>query len=237
MIYGVTFIDGDVTRHTYKDFGLFQVGASHLSAPEVQKRYIQIPAMDGHIDATQSLDGFVHYNTRSFVGTFKCIARRSEWKGIYSRLLNFLHGKAMRAIFDDEPNNYIQGRFEVGEPDFQKEYFTVPISGEVDPYRYLMFDSLGDWLFDPFSFSDGYAWDYKDIEIDGTTDVIVMASEMPVSPTFTCSSAMTLVVDGTTYNLPSGVSVAPALIIKDREYTFRFTGSGTVTIYFTGGSL
>lgn len=237
MIYGVTFIDGEVQKHTYRDFGLLQVNPSYLSPPEVQTRFIQVPAMDGAIDATQALDGLVHFNTRKFVANYKCIANRNEWKGIYSRLLNFFHGKTLRAIFDDEPNNYIQGRFEIGEPEFSKGYYIVPITGTIDPYRYLMYDSYGDWLWDPFQFADGYAWDYKDIEIDGTTDVIIRASEMPVSPQFTCSSAMTLVVKGQTYNLPSGVSVAPALILKDEEYTFRFTGEGTVSIYFTGGSL
>lgn len=237
MIYGVTFEKGGSRRHTYNDWGLLQVYASDLTPPEVQEHYIQIPGMDGAIDATEALDGFVHYETREFRGTYKCIAPRSEWKKILGEMARFLHGKSLHATLDDDTRHYVSGRFRVGEPEYDKAFFTVDLTGTVEPYRYLQYDTIGDWDWDPFEFAEDVAWDYKDIEVVESTDVIVYATELPVTPTFTCSSAMTLSVNGRVFNLPSGVSVAPNLIIKDGTYTFRFTGDGTVSILFKGGEL
>ena len=237
MIYGVTFKKDDIAKHTYNDFGLLQVETAYLSPPEVQTRYITVPGMDGFLDATESLDGNVHYNSRRFVAKYKCISPRKNWKDVYSDLVNFLHGRQMQAIFDDDNGYYVKGRFEVGAPSFAKHYWTIDIAGEVDPYRYLLYDSIGDWLWDPFRFDTDIAWDYKDIEIEGSRDILVATTPMPVSPTFTCSAPMTLKVDSNTYNLPAGVSVVPGLVIRDRDYVFKFTGTGTVTIFFRGGRL
>lgn len=237
MIYGVTFKNGDESKHTYNSLNLLQVGPAYITPPEAQTRYISVPAMDGEIDATQALDGLVHYKPRTFTAKYKCIAPRSEWKNIYSQILGFIHGRELTAVFDDDPEYFIKGRFSVGNPEWGDGFFTIPITGTIDPYKYMTYDSLGEWLWDPFVFMEDYAWDYGEIEINGSTDVPIKASAMPVTPTFTCSAPMTLKVSGKTYSLPQGVSVAPSLVIKDEEYTFRFTGNGTVSIYFRGGAL
>lgn len=237
MIYGVTFNRDDASRHTYTDWGLLQVGTSYVSPPVVQTRYINVPGMDGFLDATEALDGMVHYNSRKFVAKYKCIAPRDQWPVIYSDLMNFIHGRQMHATFDDDDRYYINGRFEVGAPAYQKYAWTVDITGEIDPYKYMLYDTIGEWEWDPFRFATDIAWDYKDIEVSGMTEVLVSATPMPVSPTFTCSAPLTLHLDGKIYNLPAGVSTVPGLVIKDRDYSFQFSGTGTVTIYFRGGKL
>lgn len=237
MIYGVSFTRGDRTINTYNEWELLQVDPASISPPEVQTRFITVPGMDGVLDATESLDGTVRFNAREFKATYKCIAKRADWKSIYSQIMKHIHGRALTAVMDDDPRFYIKGRFTVGEPSYEKHFFKIDVSGTIDPYKYYMYDSTGEWDWDPFVFDEDVAWDYKDIEIDGKTTVIVYASPMPVIPVFICSAQMTLTVNGRTMSLSSGRNEIPDFIIKDDYYDFEFNGSGTVTIQFNGGML
>ena len=238
MIYGTTFYKDDLIRHTYNDWGLLQVGPATVSPPKVQTYFIKVPGRDGSLDYTTALDGNVHYESRKYEQTLKCVSGRSDMKRIYHELLNFLHGRKARAVLDDDPNYYWEGRFEVTEPEWNKKgYWTVDIEGQVDPYKYNIVSSSGDWLWDPFEFEHDTAWDYSDIEVDEEQEVTVVASGMPTTPIFSLSAPMRVEVGGAEYELPAGDSMIPALILTDTEKTFVFYGTGTVTIGFRGGSL
>lgn len=242
MIYGTTFINDENIRHTYKDWELLQVGPAIVSPPKVQTYYISVPGRDGDLDYTTALDGNVHYQSREFSVTLKCVSGRDNLKSMYSALLNFLHGRKLRAICDDDPNYYWEGRFEVNEPKWTKKgvggFWTVEIEGHVDPYKYNINTSMGEWLWDPFVFETDIAWDYKDIEVDQYQEIVVVASVMPTTPIFRLSAAMRLVVDGgAEYLLPAGDSTIPGLILTDTKKSFVFYGNGEVTIGFRGGSL
>ena len=240
MIYGTTFINenGEV-RHTYNDWGLFQVNPAIVTPPKVQTNFIEIPGMDGMLDYTTALDGNVHYKTRSFEVTLKCISGRDELKSVYSTLLNFLHGRKIRAICDDDEKYYWEGRFEVGEPEWSKSgYWTIGVEGTVDPYKYNLISSMEDWLWDPFVFETDIAWDYANIEVDPYQEIVVVASSMPTTPIFRLSDAMHMEVEGGgEYDLPAGDSTIPGMVLTDVDKTFKFYGTGVVTIGFRGGSL
>lgn len=240
MIYGTRFINKDgYIRHTYTDWGLLQVGPAVISPPDVQTYFIDVPGRDGSLDYTTALDGNVHYKSRQFKVTLKCVEKRAQLKSVYSNLLNFLHGKKIRAICDDESNFYWEGRFEVEAPKWNNVgYWTIDVKGTVDPYKYNLNTSMDDWLWDPFVFETDIAWDYKDIVIDQYQEVIVAASGMPTTPIFRLTKAMRLIVDGESeYNLPAGDSTIPGMILTDTEKSFMFYGDGKVTIGFRGGSL
>lgn len=237
MIYGVAFTRGDRTIHTYEDWGLLGTSPASISPPEVQTRYITVPGMDGVLDATEALDGTVRFNAREFTAEYKIIEDRPDWKAIYTQILKHIHGRALTAVMDDDDRFYIKGRFTVSPPQYEKGFYRIGVTGMVDPYKYYKYDTLGEWEWDPFVFDVDVAWDYKDIEVDGTTTVIVYASPMPVIPKFICNAQMTLKVNGNTYTLPMGTTEVPSLIIKDDYYEFEFTGTGKVSIQFNGGML
>lgn len=238
MIYGTTFYKGDEIRHTYKDWGLLQVGPAIVSPPKVQTYYIKVPGRDGSLDYTTALDGNVHYESREFTVTLKCVSGRDDLKNTYHKILNYLHGRKLRAVCDDDQNFYWDGRFEVNEPKWDKKgYWTIEVSGQVDPYKYSISTSTGDWLWDPFVFDMDIAWDYSNIEVDGEQEVVVVASGMPTTPIFNLTAPMTMKVSGAQYDLPAGASMVPGLILTDTEKTFVFIGTGEVTIGFRGGSL
>ena len=239
MIYGTTFYKEDSSiRHTYNDWGLLQVGPAIVSPPKVQTYYIKVPGRDGSLDYTTALDGNVHYESREFVTTLKCVSGRESLKDMYHTLLNYLHGRKARAVCDDDPRFYWEGRFEVDEPKWNKKgYWTIDITGQVDPYKYSISTSEGDWLWDPFVFETDIAWDYANIEVNDVQEVVVVASGMPTTPIFTLTAPMTVKVGGAEYEMPEGKSTIPGLILTDTEKTFVFVGDGEVTIGFRGGSL
>ena len=96
-----------------------------------------------------------------------------------------LHGKRVKVIFDDDMGYYYVGRATV-VPDYDRKgqigTFTVTIDAE--PYKYSIVDSLEPWKWDTFSFVDGVIQGYSDIVVNGSREVTLSGSELPVIPEF-----------------------------------------------------
>lgn len=242
--HGLTFINDDgQERHSFKDFGIYPKTKGMPDPPKVQTEFIDIPGMDGRLDASQALDGLVHYENRDYEQEFLIVDKEIDWHTIYSTLLNFLHGRHMGIIFDDDPLWYYEGRFEVGDPKPDDAgYITIPVKGTLKPYKYNIVSSTDDdWLWDPFNFETGVIREYKDMQIEGQTVITIIGSAMPVVPVLTVDSenhdGMTVLYGGHTYQLVDGDNRIPAMSIGPGEHTMTFTGVGTVSIYFREGSL
>lgn len=240
MIYGTKLINERGSAiHTLDSWGLLQVGPAIVTPPKVQTKFIEVTGRDGSLDYTTALDGNVHYESREFGVTLRCVAHRSELQKIYSKILTFVHGRKLRAICDDDQNYYWEGRFEAKKPKWNKKgYWEIDITGTVDPYKYNLATTMGDWLWDPFTFETDIAWDYANIEIDEEGEIVVATSSMPTTPIFRLSEPMKMLVnDGMEYDLPKGDSTIPGMVLTDTDTTLTFYGTGTVTIGFRGGSL
>ena len=75
MIYGTKLINERGSAvHTYGTWGLLQVGPAIVSVPKVQTNFIKVPGRDGNLDYTDALDGNVHYESRTFGVTLRCVA-------------------------------------------------------------------------------------------------------------------------------------------------------------------
>jgi hypothetical protein len=211
--------------------------------PDVQTEFIDIPGMDGRLDATQALDGIVHYKDRDYEQDFLIVDPEADWHSIYSNLLNYLHGRKMKAVFDDDPLWYYEGRLSVGEPKADEAgYIIIPIEGTLKPYKYSVIDSTDEnWLWDPFDFENGVIRVYKNLLIDGPTTITVIGSQMPVVPTIRVVSengdGMRVTFNGVTYQLVDGSNRIPAMTIEGHEYDLVFDGLGFVSIYYREGSL
>ena len=239
MIYGTEFTREDGTvAHTYGSWGMLQVGPAIISPPKVQTKFIEVTGRDGSLDYTTALDGNVHFESRDFGVTLRCVATRAELPAIYSRILNFLHGRKLKATCDDDQNYYWEGRFEAKAPKWKKGYWEIDIKGTVDPYKYSRSTTMGDWLWDPFVFETDIAWDYAELIVDEQLEVVVATSNMPTTPIFRLSAPMRMIVNGDSeYEMPKGDSTIPGMVLTDTDTTFVFYGDGKVTIGFRGGSL
>lgn len=241
--HGTTFINVKTgeSKHTYRDFGLFPSEVNMPDPPGVQTNFIEIPGMDGTLDATESLDGTVHYEDRDYSQKYLDITGRMGMHTRYSVLQNFLHGKQIRMILDDDPDWFYIGRFEIGDPAPVNFKNTITIKATLRPFKYAINSTLDDWLWDPFNFESGVIREYKDINVDGSKTITIIGSEMPVVPTIIVHSedgnGLTLTYGGAQYHLTDGNNKIVTMTLSASEQELTFSGYGLVSIDFREGSL
>lgn len=221
--------------NTYKDFGLLVQNIVISEAP-VKENLVDIPGGDGKLDFSNSLTGDTKYDNRTI--TIELAKRKNEsCYNEYSKVQNALHGKNMKIILSNDPNFYYLGKVKVKDFDRYALLQSITIECDVEPYKYDVTSSNEDWLWDPFSFEDGIINETKDLVVDGELEVIIYGRRKRVVPKFTCENPLQLIFNGETYNLSAGTSYSPDIEICEGENTFKFIGSGTVTIEYRGGSL
>lgn len=235
--YGVLFGD----NHSYRDWGLVTKARPVIGSPEPKTIYIDIPEADGQLDLTESLTGEVKFKNRSITCEFIVLEARTKWTSIYSKVMNYLHGHKLKVIFDEDPNHYYLGRFKVDEWSSNKKTSTLVISGEAEPYKYEVSNSLEPWEWDIFNFEDDYIREYANLEVNGELDFTVYGSRKSVVPTFIVTTddgvGLQLVFEGEAYNLPDGANKIINVTIRDGEHHLKFIGHGTISIKYQGGSL
>lgn len=226
---GVTFGD----KHSFDDFGIYLTSKT-INPPEPQTNTISVPFRDGSIDLTESLTNDVKYNDRKIDMTFSVVHPMEQWSDKVSEIENYLHGKRMKVVFDDDANYYYIGRLKVNEWSSQKSIGKLVIECVADPYKY---DIQDDWLWDSFDFENGYISESENIPVSGSTTVVIVGKRKKTYPTITASSAMSVAYNGATYNLTEGINKLYDMILDEGENTLTFSGSGSVLIEYTGGSL
>ena len=145
----------------------------------------------------------------------------------------------MKIILSNDLNFYYEGRVNVSAFKYEGQNLikTINIVCDVDPYKYDLYASNEDWLWDPFSFVDGIINETKDLIINGELEVTIIGRRKKVIPKFVCENPLELIFNGQTYNLPAGTSYSADIEITEGENILKFVGNGTVTIEYRGGSL
>lgn len=238
MFYSVTFGD----KNTWTEWGLIpaKTGKIEFVPPPVKEEYVDVPGMNGSLDMTEVLTGYPVYENREGSLSFLFFDNGESVRGRYTKLKNYLHGKSMRAVIEDDAGYYYEGRFFVGDIEFwpRGNWAAVSISYNVRPYKNEVCDSVEEWLWDPFSFETGVIRKYGSLAINGERTVTIIGSPKPTTPMFTVTGgALSLRFEDVTYSLPVGQTVLPQIVFTDGEHEFKFTGNGEVTVEFRGGYL
>lgn len=138
MYHSITFInpnDQSDRRNSYDDWHLVPKSRLLFNPPSVKTKYIDIPGADSHIDLTDVLTNGPVYNNREGSFDFYVLNDYGDWAERYSNIMNYLHGRRLRAILEDDPNNYYIGRFSVETWGSETSWSTITISYNVDPYK------------------------------------------------------------------------------------------------------
>ncbi len=130
-MHGVIFND----KHTYRDWGLLLKSRPLISPPAPKTKLIEVPGSDIVIDLTEKLTGAVHYGMRTIKFEFIVMAKRERWAALHSEIVNYLHGKSVKIIMDDDSNYYYTGRVTVGELDPEKKTAVLEMEAQVEPYK------------------------------------------------------------------------------------------------------
>ena len=202
-------------RHSYDDWYLIPKERYSIEPPKVKENIISIPAADGGLDLSEALTGYPVYENREgsfefYVDNDKILKNymtgfpggdimwqgiTTTWYEIYRDICNFLNGRVMYIMLEDDPRWVYHGRFTVGDYDASNGNFSaIKISYVLDPYKLLVWRNDNKWFFDSLytnelsplmsavtNYDDKYALlnRYNDIYVNGTT-------EAPSVKTFRC---------------------------------------------------
>jgi hypothetical protein len=234
-------------KNTWADWYLIPSSRPVFNPPSPKTKYVDVPGADWHLDLSTALTGDIQYNGRS--GSLEFIVDNGQlsdykadtWYKLYSEILNYLHGKLMKATLEDDPSFYYQGRFSVNEWKSEQHNSKIVIDYEVSPYKYEAFSSLEDWEWDTFNFETDIVRDYKDLRVDGTYELVIIGRRMSVTPVFEVKSddgkGMTVTFKGKSYDLPDGTSRIVNIITGEGNNKLTFKGNGTVSVDYRGGCL
>lgn len=223
-------------KHSYNDFGLI-LSSKVISPPVPQVNLVSVPMRDGTIDLTETLAEDVKYNDRTITLTFSVIDARNTWSAKVSEIQNYIHGKRLRIVCDDDAAFYYVGRVSVNEWTSEKSIGKLVVECTVEPFKYDILSSAVDWEWDIFDFEEGIINEMGELIVNGAITITLLCRRKRMFPVFTASADMTIGFMGDTYILKAGSQKIYDIFLCEGENELTFTGNGTVKIDYTGGSL
>ena len=234
MYHSITIGD----KNTGDDWHLIPATRPLFNPPTVKENMVNIPGGDGVLDLTASLAGRPTYNNRTGSWTFYVQNGFKDWSVLYSEIMVYLHGQTFKAILEDDPAYFYEGRFSVNQWKSDKDYSQIVINYNVGPYKKEINNTGSDWLWDPFNFETGIIRNYKNLSVLTSLTVVVEGDMMDSVPVIIASaSGMQVTYEGKTYSLSKGANTIPQIVLHSGENTLIFAGQGTITIENTGGRL
>lgn len=223
------------TKNSYDDFGLILTD-KNIGFPEPKLEEVDVICADGVIDLSEVLNDDIKYKTRKLQFTFTVLKGNKYWASTVADVANYLHGKKLRIQMDFDPAYYYTGRCKINSFKTSKRLCTITIDAECEPYRLDINGNGEKWLWDTFSFQNGFIR-VNAVTVNGSLQVNLQNQRKIVSPTFICSTAMTVTFDGITYNLPKGKTQVLGIRLQYGTNYVTFKGNGTVKIEYQGGAL
>lgn len=236
-------------KNTWDDWHLVPTSRPKFNMPQVKTNFVDIPGGDGMIDLTTALTGRPAYGNRQGSFEFLVMNDYGNWYERYSDIANYLHGKEFKAILDDDPEYYYEGRFTLNEWRSEEHWSQIVIDYNVGPYKKSLLSAGDKWLWDPFNFETGRIESYRDIvvysSVSGDYTMIYPADIYETAPVFTCSAynnlpfSMTVSLNHSNpYTLRLGTNNMENLsFINGSDNVIVFHGTGIVSIENTGGRL
>lgn len=251
MYHSITFGE----KNTWDDWHLITPVRPFFTPPKPRTNFIEVPGSNESLDFSTALTGYPTYDNRE--GTFDFIVMNDykSWVDSYGDIMEYLHGKRMRAYLEDDPDFFYEGRFEVSEWSSTHPWSSISISYEVDPFKWSFKTSTDGWLWDPFVFATDTTWvsPFDNFRIDSDTWVQknFLKSDFgsaPVCPTFIAHSSDKKGFDVKYKNLDMGItreehlkdgsSYFPGFIFYGySNYELYFKGHGKISMDFRYGRL
>ena len=85
---------------------------------------------------SQSLTGYPVYQNRTGSIEFIVMNDFKPWHMAYSDIMDYLHGQKLRAVLEDDPEYFYEGRFTVNVWKSEKDWSRITIDYDVGPYKW-----------------------------------------------------------------------------------------------------
>lgn len=205
MYHSITF----GTKNTWDDWHLVPEEDPLVAPPKLVEKMIAIPGATKMLDLTDAQVGYPQFENRTGTWNFKVLNSYfgdgyayKEPTELMSEIMNYLHGKRMKCILEDDSSFYYYGRFQVASWNQEPNYSTITIDYDLLPFKREIYTTEEDWLWDPFSFKTGVIENKKMVGVKiskGSTVTITLYPDdwgsMPVIPKFkTTASTMKVAI-------------------------------------------
>ncbi len=226
-------------KHTYKDWNLI-LTSTDIDFPDPKTETVDVPGTDGELDFSEVLTGDISYKNRKISFEFEMVDRFANWKNKISEISNYLHGRKFNIILDDDPSFYYYGRITINNFKSNKSTGTITIEADVEPYKYDLYSSIENWLWDPFNFETGIINETNELQVNSELEVVIYGRRKKVVPIINCNSPenqMQVIFKNEAYNLSNGTQKILNIEICEGKNVLKFIGNGIISIEYRGGSL
>lgn len=243
-------------KNTWDDWKIVPLSRPVFNPPSQKIKTVDIPGSNGILDLSESLTGYPIYNNREGTFDFYVLEEEKPWYQTYSEIMEYIHGRNLKAYLEDDKEYYYEGRFSVGSWNSSKGYPKISIDYSVGPYKWLYRTSLEEWKWDPFNFFTGVIFkaEYKDLKLTTNSKSFTFHNTLygsaPISPVFVVDTTgkqgiqvqfinSNLGIDDTR-NLPEGNTEMPEYIFYGKEVRMNMrciSGTGSVSIGIRQGRL
>ena len=211
MNNGVKFGD----KHSIDDWDLLMVGKT-IGDAEPKIIDVDIAGSNGKLDLSE-WTGEVLYNNRSLIFNFDIYDSPSNWWTLKRKITNYLHGKKLEIILDQDNNYYYYGRCRVTE--FSNETTVAHITIECDCEPFI------------------YKKEITTKTITGTGTLILPNAKKRVMPVITSTESMQFIFENKTF-VVNGTLESPDIILKEGDNTLEvISGAGTLTATYREAEL
>jgi len=131
MYHSITF----GSKNTWDDWHIVPSSRPVFDPPKVKTKTMDIQGKNGSLDLSEALTGYPVFNNREGSFEFIVLNDYNKWNELYSAISDYLHGRVMRAVLEDDPEYYYEGRFSVNKWKSDKNYSTISIDYSVFPYK------------------------------------------------------------------------------------------------------
>lgn len=155
----------EVRKNSWSDWHAVPSSRPHPQPPEPKTNYVDIPGANGSIDMSEAVAGHILY--QNVKGDIELILRNGYtnsthpewndklWHEVYNDMLDFLHGKVCKIVFEDLVNPethmgwYWEGRTTVSSITSEKMYTKIKIDYNAYPFP-IDRDCSNDPAIDPY---------------------------------------------------------------------------------------
>ena len=211
---GVKFGD----KHSFDDWGLVLTEKS-LGLPEPKTSGVEIEGADGSLDTSEVLSGEIKFSNRQLTFKLTMTDDYEDFNDKVTEVANYLHGRKMRIVLDEDDLHYYYGRCAVNEWLTDRRIGQIAISCDCEPYKYDLNETI------------------VTASVSGTTKVNVYGKRKTVCPSITVAGTVSLFIGTERVDLSEGYNEILDFYIREGNNTLTFMGNGTVKLSYTGGEL
>jgi len=226
---GITF-NG---KHSYNDFQLIMTG-KRISTPSKKKIKVDVPGMHSVYDfSTVASNGDIVYNQRLIEVDLTLLASsKHELHSKLSKVANWLQDTPQgQLIFDDFAYYYFMAEVE-DVLNFKEEHNTADIIVKfvAEPFKTGL-AYVGNTIWNTFNFDEDTLQSLS-FDVVTTKTVSIYNPGRSVTPVINCSTAMSVIFGGVTYNLIIGDNTPFGLKLLNGANSLVINGTGHVNVLF-----